>query len=321
MFRKQMNSGHVRDEAYFIVNFWRIVMSDHNNPPTDPTQLQGQAQGQLNAQGQLQGQGQLNAQGQGQGQGQLDLQGQGQGQGQGQAQDEAQYAAQGVSQAVSDQSSNSNGNLNGNGNGNLNGTGNFNTNDNHLDNSLSNGVSKSVDNAVNNTVTVDVSVTADVNASTPPVDNSINITHLDGILFQMPETVTQYVNGDGNNSIFDLNQVNNLVSDGHLDSPSVSFSVDGALSSYDSGLPSSVFSMSASAAGGTASADNATISSHDSSPITATTDASAPVTMDAFTQSIVMGANIQFNSASFNVVGHDSITTDGGAAMGSHGHS
>lgn len=322
-------------------------MSGNNYHNPDPSQLQGQAQGQLNGQGQLQGQ--LNAQAQGQGQLGLQAQGQGQGQGQGQSQsqNEAQTAAQAVAQSVD--SSNANGNLNGNGNGNFNGNldangnlngnanGNLNESANHVDNSLSNtdsnvnSTTDSVTNSVDNTVNtaVNVSVAVDVAATQPLTDASINVSHLDGILFQMPETVSQYVNGDGNNSIFDLNQVNNLVSNGHLDSASVSFSVDsggllGASLMGDghdpAGIPTSIFSQVATATGGQASSDNASVTTHDSSAaVTAgTSDASAPITQDAFTQSIVMGANIQFNSATFNVVGHDSITTDAGAAMGGH---
>lgn len=40
-----------------------------------------------------------------------------------------------------------------------------------------------------------------------------------------------------------------------------------------------------------------------------TTDASSTQMLDAFTESIVLGANIQYNNFNLSVVGHDLTTT------------
>ncbi|MBS0524423.1 MAG: hypothetical protein JSS04_12420, partial [Proteobacteria bacterium] len=264
---------------------------------------------------------------QGQGQAQLGLQGQGQGQGQAQGQSEAQTAAQAVAQYASD--ANANGNLNGNGNGNgnlnLNGNGNGNENvnancdtnslSNHLDNAVSNtdlnNVANHVDNCVTTAVNVDVSIDLSGLDLKPQIDNSVSGDFNHGIQFSMPDWVNQAQNGCGGNAMFNLDQVNNLVANNGLESASVNFG-GGQLGD------GSVFSQIATAEGGCAATIGAAVA-HDSSPGTVSASADAPITQDAFTQSIVMGANIQFNSANFNVVGHDSVTTDLSGVGGHHG--
>jgi hypothetical protein len=47
-----------------------------------------------------------------------------------------------------------------------------------------------------------------------------------------------------------------------------------------------------------------------------TADASAHSAVDAFTQSIVLGANIQTNTFSLTVVGHDVTSADHGGTIG-----
>jgi len=297
--------------------------SNQYNHNSDPTDLQGQIQGQL--QGQLQGQ--ANLQGQASRQDQASLQGQGQQQ----SQSEAQTAAQAVAQYADSSNENSNGNVNGNLSGNANGNangnlnGNENVNSNELSNAVSNSDTNEVSNSVTNTVTsaVNVSVAVDLGAFElkPVLDASINVAHNDGIAFSMPDSVDQYVTGDGNNALFNLDQVNTLVDSDYLGSASVSFSA-GAFDYCDpvSQNAPAVFSQTASAWGGASSADHASATAHDGSPASVAASADAPVSQDAFTQSITMGANIQFNSASFDVVGHDTITTDGGAmGTGHHG--
>ena len=53
-----------------------------------------------------------------------------------------------------------------------------------------------------------------------------------------------------------------------------------------------------------------------SGALTANTTASA--TVDAFTQSIVLGANLQNNSFTMNIAGHDQSTTVSGDIHGHH---
>ena len=130
--------------------------------------------------------------------------------------------------------------------------------------------------------------------------------YLDGILFQMPDEVSRGITGGGPATMFNLDQVNNLVDDDSLTSPSVAFNAGGGYEpGYDSGA---LFSQTGTADGGYAKLERAEAASHDGSATSVAGDASAAVTQDAFTQSIVMGANIQFNSVTFQVVGNNSVS-------------
>ncbi|MBR1217168.1 hypothetical protein JQ557_04140 [Bradyrhizobium sp. U87765 SZCCT0131] len=264
----------------------------------DPTQNQDQAQ--ANLQGQLQGQGQ----------GQLNLQGQGQGQGQGQS--EAQTAAQSL------QSSSDNWNGNANGNGNLNGNGNFNGNlnandnknsnsadnklSNGVDNKLDNGIHNTVDNKVDNTVNTCVDVKIDIGISASGLSAPVNDLHgmhdfSDSLV--MPQSVTQTLNGDG--GMFNIDQINNLVNNGTVTDPSVSYTGSG-----DPCIPSSGFHMDAKITGGEAKVDSShtgDVAGANASGITAS--AAATLTQEAFVQTITLGANIQFNSLTVSNAGHD----------------
>ncbi len=269
-----------------------------------PINAQGQLQGQAELQGQLQAQAELQGQGQGQGQGQASNQSQNSGQGQGQAQGQSQYAGQYAAQAVDTEvwnsaaNANENGNLNGNGNLNANGNLNFNENINHVENT--------VDNVVNVTVDLDLS-----GALTTPDDNdAIDIDEICGIeeSIIMPDVVSQTVES-GNN--FNIDQVNNLTDNDKLYNPSVSYSAGGLDPSCCDPCgsdPASVgdFSMTAKAWGGEAHSQVGAIDGDDGdfSGIGAAS-ASASITQEAFTQSIVMGANIQFNSIEMSVVNGD----------------
>jgi len=270
----------------------------HPQKKFDPTQDQSQAQ--ANLQGQLQGQANL--------QGQL----QGQGQGQGQGQSETQTAAQSLN------SNSDNWNGNGNANGNLNGNGNFNANDNKnsndnkidngVDNKLNNGVDNKVENTVDNKVetTVDTHVNVDVNLDisghtpTAPVIDLHDLTTTDSLV--MPEVVNQTLNGGGN--MFHLDQVNNLVNNDTVTDPTVTF--NGGGSSYDN--PAG-FSMDAKVFGGDSKISDATNGGVAGAGSGVISHADAALTQDAFTQTITTGANIQFNSNTMQVAGHD-LTDD-----------
>src|SRR6476469_9637881 len=141
---------------------------------------------------------QLQAQAQAQGELQAQLQGQGQGQGQGQ------------SQSQESENCNLNGNVNCDSNSNDNSNCNYNANVNY--NSTS--------------VCVDVKVDAQVCESqqAPAIDMSclkIDMPCNEGIVNLMPENIYQTISGDGNNAnnvVFNLDQVNNLVSNGEVSS-------------------------------------------------------------------------------------------------------
>ncbi len=277
-------------------------MSKHKGHKDDPSQDQDQLQAQLEAQlqGQLQGQGELQAQGQGQGQGQ------------GQDQYQAQLAAQGVAQGALQYSENASKNENDNKNENSNDNKLENSVDNKLDNSVDNKVDNSLDNKVENTVenkiennvetNVDVDVKVDLDLSGLDLQPAIDVEDLDGILFQMPDHVEQ---GGTNN--FNIDQVNNLIDNDKIDNAQVLFKAEGyGGSDYccDADAPS-VFSMSAKAEGGYAKIDDAKAEMTDGTGASIAADASASLTQDAFTQSIVMGANIQFNSVTINLAGEN----------------
>jgi hypothetical protein len=284
-------------------------MSDKKKHHNDPDQDQLQAQLEAQAQGQLQGQGQLN------------LQGQGQGQGQGQSQYESQLAAQGVVQAAGQYSENDSKNENENKNANESKNENENSNENKLENSVDNKVENKLDNSVDNkvenkiennvetNVDVDVDVKVDLDLSGLDFKPEIDVEYLDGILFKMPDEVTQGITGGGTATNFNLDQVNNLVDNDSLTSPSVAFNAGGYADYYsDADAPPALFSQTATADGGYAKIESATASIHDGDGASVAADATAAITQDAFTQSIVMGANIQFNSVTLSIVGNDSIS-------------
>ena len=264
----------------------------HNPPPqqhNDPSQDQ--------AQGQLQGQAELQAQ----------LQGQGQGQGQGQSQGQSQYAGQYAGQAVETDVWNANGNLNGNANGNLNANGNVNYND----------ITNEIDNHVDTCVDVNVKVNVDASESEPPapagpVDpDTIDIESITGITnsIVMPDVVWQSVT-TGN--VFNLDQVNNLTDNDSLSGATVSYNAGGVADAccWDpcGSDANSVgdFTMTAGATGGTADAYIGTLTGGDGDfGGAAAATAAASVNQEAFTQSIVQGANIQFNSVDVTMVAGD----------------
>jgi hypothetical protein len=108
----------------------------------------------------------------------------------------------------------------------------------------------------------------------------------------------------GGTNNFNIDQVNNLVDNDNIDSASVNFNAngyEGADYCCDTDPAPSVFSMSAKAEGGYAKIDDAKAEMSDGTGASIAADASASLTQDAFTQSIVMGANIQFNSVTINV--------------------
>jgi len=155
-------------------------------------------------------------------------------------------------------------------------------------------------------------VKVDLDLSGLDLQPAIDVDHLDGILFQMPDDVNQQVYGNGTATNFNVDQVNNLVDNDTLSNPTVSYNAG-----YDTGVAVGIhgdaeaspgFSMDAKAEGGYAKIEDADAKMHDGSGASVAADAAASITQDAFTQSIVMGANIQFNSVTVNVAGHDVIT-------------
>jgi hypothetical protein len=290
-------------------------MSTHNYPPPkdppkypdnhDKNNLQAQLEAQAQAQAELQAQ--------------LQLQGQGQGQGQHQSQHQES----------------DNINLNGNGNGNLNLNGNANLNANV--------------NLNKTDVCVDVKVNADVCSPTGDSDNhqydhqyGIDMSHADlcfpdndGIINVNPEVINQVLNGGsstgGTNVLFNLGQVNNLVDNdkaehiknsdgcssfcfGDVKGEGGDISIGGSdgKDGKDHGGPPKI---SFGGHDDDGSGAGVQIGSNNGAGSTNSTlvDASGNVSIDALTQSIVLGANVQTNSFNMNNAGHDITVTDHGS--------
>jgi hypothetical protein len=197
--------------------------------------------------------------------------------------------------------------LNGNGNLDLNGNGNANGN---FD---ANGNFNANTNLNSDTVSVNVNVDADL---TPVIGFKDMFNHMDnhdGSMLFMPQDITQTINdqggqngpaGDGTDTMIALDQVNSLVSNGTVDGASVSSDASGVLDHdhvFAGGSSDSIGSTGDSGGNGDAAAGTGTISGA----------ASSTGQLDAFTQSIVLGANIQYNNFNLSVVGHDAITTVG----------
>jgi hypothetical protein len=146
--------------------------------------------------------------------------------------------------------------------------------------------------------------------------NNVQMPDLSGSFFANADNSVQTLNGDGN--VFHLDQINNLVANNSLCDASVSYTAGNE--AYSNGDPTNPWCCSdptgnshASASGGgfsmSASADGAYATANNSG---AGADATvggavngASISQAAFTQNIVLGANIQYNTMTLGVIGHD----------------
>ena len=241
-------------------------MSDPHMPPKDDNndaqkQLEAQLQGQAELQGQLQGQGQ----------------------GQGEHQDQSQYS----------DNSNLNGNLNCDSNSNDNANCNVNANYNTSDTN----------------VTVDVSVADQTALCSQPsaIDMSnlsIEMPDNQGIANLMPSNVYQTIDGTGdnaNNVTFNLDQVNNLVSNGTASD--ITNGDNASISGLTGGDTVGIGNH-----GGDWDGDVGSTNGPGDSFSQTLTSAGA---VDALTQSMVLGSNTQLNNLTFT--GQDSVVADHGS--------
>lgn len=267
---------------------------------SDPWWEEDQEQDQEQKQDQDQKQDQLQAQ----------LQGQAQGQGQ------FQFAVQSVDTKVDSENKNENENENKNESKNENENDNENKNentnevknevDNKLDNSVDNKVDNEIDNKVENhvenkvEVKVDVDLDLDLSAFERPSDDDIiDVDEIKDISSSviMPDAVTQTLTGNGNQ--FNIDQVNNLYDRDQANDPDVYMS-------------SGEFKWDVKAEGGDVKLDDPKVDIDADGGtfgdgLAATAD--GIVSQEAFTQNIVMGANIQFNNIEMSVAGND-LTDD-----------
>jgi hypothetical protein len=243
----------------------------HDPKDQDQDQKQDQSQAQANLQAQLQGQGQ----GQAQGQGQL------------------QFAVQ----SLDSKSENDNDNKNDNKNSNENENKLDNRVDNDVDNKVDNDIDNKIENTVDNKVNVDVNVDLDLDLkadglSSPVIDLN-HFTTTDSIV--MPDVVNQTLNGGGNQ--FNIDQVNNLA-DQDVNTSTTTYSGGGS-------YPGSGFDMDAKIEGGESKIDGAHMGDAIGAGAGIASHADAVLNQSAFDQNITQGANIQFNSITMEVAGHD----------------
>jgi len=230
-------------------------------------------------------------------QAQLEAQAQAQGEIQGQLQGQGQGEHQSQSQHQDSENCNVNGNLNCNANANDNANCNVNANY----------------NTSNTTVCVDVKVSDQICES--PQQAAIDMSCLkidmpcnEGIANLMPENTYQTISGDGenaNNVVFNLDQVNNLVNNGEVSC--VSNGYNATVSGLTGGDTVGIGNGESDWDGKVASSNG------DGAAFTQSLDHAGAV--DAISQSIVLGANVQLNNLTFT--GHDSVVADHGSSVGS----
>jgi hypothetical protein len=198
---------------------------------------------------------------------------------------------------------NNNSNSNENENSNENANQNQNANANCNSNTNSNEVENEITNKVNTTVDVNVKVDADI--STGHSAPAIDLSHFYGYdTVVIADTGNQTINGGGN--AFHLDQVNNLVNNGYVDNPTVTFDNGGGVDCYGQWHPGGDFHMEATASSGNASSSGGTVGDVIGAAANGiVSHADATVTQSAFDQTITTGANIQFNSLTMSVAGHD----------------
>jgi hypothetical protein len=148
-----------------------------------------------------------------------------------------------------------------------------------------------------NATDIDTTVDVSISDAFKKIDDSYNSDddwlELDHLNFDVLNAVgAGTLSGDGNDAMFNISQVSEMTDNDKLYRPEVE---------NDAG-----FGQHAHADGGDA---NGAEDVGDRSSGTASADGVA--NLEAFTQNIVMGANIQYNNIDMSVVGGDSTVTDG----------
>lgn len=137
--------------------------------------------------------------------------------------------------------------------------------------------------------------------------SSLSVDCLDGLQFLNADVVNQDVSGSGNDNAFHIDQINNLVDNDYVSCPDVSFSggLGGSGGLLSAGADGALFQLTATATSAAATSSGNYASVGDDGSVTGAGDAtsSASATADAFSQTIVMGANVQFNSMDLNLHG------------------
>lgn len=142
--------------------------------------------------------------------------------------------------------------------------------------------------------TIDVAISDAFKETTDSYNQDNDWLQLDGLDFDVMNVVgAGTLAGAGNDAMFNLSQVSELADQDHLYRPSVSNDARFNAEQYGDGGYAKVDGDFGDRATASASADGV-------------------AQLEAFTQNIVMGSNIQYNNVDMSVVGGDSTTTDGG---------
>ncbi len=148
----------------------------------------------------------------------------------------------------------------------------------------------SVDDSFNTDFSLDVAVSDSFNTS------DTDWLDLDSVNFDAMTVIAEALNGDGNDTAFSAHQINEMQDNDTLNNPSVAnYSGWGQDSSAEGG-----------SAYGIKAYDQVENGSGDHQSVSSDADAAAASGNEAFTQNIVMGANIQYNTVSSTIVGGDS---------------
>jgi hypothetical protein len=142
--------------------------------------------------------------------------------------------------------------------------------------------------------TVDVAITDAFKSITDSYDQDNEWLDLDGLNFDVMSVIGEGVlAGSGNDVMFNLAQVSELSDADSLSSPTVTNDADFDVSQFGKGGDAFGGEDFDERGTGTASADGV-------------------AQLEAFTQNIVMGANIQYNNVDVSIVGGDSSVNDSG---------
>jgi len=165
------------------------------------------------------------------------------------------------------------------------------------DTSYDNDVSDSYNSTTTSTnveTTIDVAISDAFKETVDSYNQDNDWLQLDGLDFDVMNVVGEGVlAGAGNDAMFNLSQVSELADQDTLYRPTVSNDSSFTVDQYGEGGFAKVDGDLGDRATGSASADGVS-------------------QLEAFTQNIVMGSNIQYNNVDMSVVGGDSSATDGG---------
>ena len=142
----------------------------------------------------------------------------------------------------------------------------------------------------------------------------LSVCDLQGIQFLDGKLTNQDVSGAGNDAAFNIDQINNMVDNDCITCPTVSYEGGNGGAPYDlydgylynfAGANGGDFTLNAAAHSGnaTTNGNNASVGFDGSISGAGSATSSAVAHADAFSQHISMGANLQINTSTLDVLG------------------